>query len=526
MTTQSHAKSSPAPHTIDIRPEIGVLSALQHLNYKVWYALAEFVDNSLQSAIDNAEALKALHGPAYRLQVDISVDRTPGSECITIRDNAAGIARCDYQRAFRLAAVPPNRAGLSEFGMGLKTAACWLADSWEVRTSALDEPFEGRVGFDVPAILAAGEESLVVKQAHANANAHFTEVTLRDLRHELSGGRTIGKIREHLGDIYRCFLRSGFLELTFDGHVIEFQEPEALVAPPFDQPDTDPIRWEREVDVQVTPTIRLRGKLGLFARASTKRAGFALMRRDRLIQGLSEETWRPSDLFGSSNSFVYQRLYGELSLEGVAISHTKDSFVLEPIEAQLIEKLGEVLNDPSLPLLRQAQGYRARVAKEPGRMDIAVGAASGTVDEIARHPEVCAPSADAGTDASSGAAAPPTVEGASPTRTSRTESRTFEVDNEPWTVTIELRDDESIGDWLTVSEQQADKGRQITLVFALSHPFVQRFAQPDSSELEPLIRLACAIGIAEVMARHSGVRMAGSFRRHINRLLRDAMAAP
>ena len=37
---------------VNIRPGVKVLSVLQHLNYRPWFALAEFVDNSIQSFID------------------------------------------------------------------------------------------------------------------------------------------------------------------------------------------------------------------------------------------------------------------------------------------------------------------------------------------------------------------------------------------------------------------------------------------------------------------------------------------
>ena len=37
---------------VNIRPGVSVLSVLRHLNYSPWFALAEFVDNSLQSYIE------------------------------------------------------------------------------------------------------------------------------------------------------------------------------------------------------------------------------------------------------------------------------------------------------------------------------------------------------------------------------------------------------------------------------------------------------------------------------------------
>ena len=36
-------------NTVNIRPGVSVLSVLRHLNYRPWFAIAEFVDNSIQS---------------------------------------------------------------------------------------------------------------------------------------------------------------------------------------------------------------------------------------------------------------------------------------------------------------------------------------------------------------------------------------------------------------------------------------------------------------------------------------------
>src|SRR5687767_11048353 len=121
-------RSAQASETISIRPGVKVLSVLKHLNYKPWFALAEFVDNSLQSYIANRSALRKVEGRDFQLRVAIKIDGEDGGS-ITIRDNAAGIAAKDYARAFRTAEIPDNVDGLSEFGMGMKSAACWFASN-------------------------------------------------------------------------------------------------------------------------------------------------------------------------------------------------------------------------------------------------------------------------------------------------------------------------------------------------------------------------------------------------------------
>jgi hypothetical protein len=36
--------TGPAVPSINIRPEVSMLSVLKHLNYKAWFAVAEFID--------------------------------------------------------------------------------------------------------------------------------------------------------------------------------------------------------------------------------------------------------------------------------------------------------------------------------------------------------------------------------------------------------------------------------------------------------------------------------------------------
>ena len=69
--------------TVDIRPTVSYLSILPSINYRAWYALAEFVDNSIQSYINNKRILKK-NNPKHKLKISIYVSKNK----IRILDNA------------------------------------------------------------------------------------------------------------------------------------------------------------------------------------------------------------------------------------------------------------------------------------------------------------------------------------------------------------------------------------------------------------------------------------------------------
>ena len=53
-----------------------------------------------------------------------------------------------------------------------------------------------------------------------------------------------------------------------------------------------------------------------------------------------------------------------------------------------------------------------------------------------------------------------------------------------------------------------------------------RFAQTNTEEVEGYLRVAVAVALAEVLARGAGVSKAGTVRRNVNDILRDALSDP
>lgn len=251
---------------VNIRPGVSVLSVLRHLNYRAWFALAEFVDNSLQSYLTNRAALERLHGSSFRLEVRIDFDGVAPTR-LSVRDNAGGISASDYPRAFRPAAIPPDRTGLCEFGMGMKSAACWFAPRWRVRTSALGESVERTVRFEIERIVNDELEELEITEATSADESHFTEIVLEELHHPFVG-RTIGKVKEHLTDIYRVFLRDGTLQLFFNEEPLQYNEPGILRAPAFRDLSGPVQEWRKAIEFDFGQGLSVHGFAALREPAS------------------------------------------------------------------------------------------------------------------------------------------------------------------------------------------------------------------------------------------------------------------
>lgn len=503
--------------SVNIRPGVSVLSILRHLNYKTWFALAEFVDNSIQSYITNRQALEEIHGPSFKLRVRIDIESSEPTR-IVISDNAGGIALKDFPRAFRPAEIPPDRTGLSEFGMGMKSAACWFAPRWQVRTSAFNDPFERVVKFDVSEIVNDQLEELVITSKPALANNHLTEITLEQPYH-LPIKRNLAKIKEHLSDIYRVYIREGLLSLCVGNEELTYTEPNILLSTFARDTAGKQYSWRKDINFDLGGGLRVTGFAGLMDPMNTSRSGFALFRRRRLIQGSGDEGYRPQLIFGQPGNFRWRRLFGELHLEGFDVSHTKDGFQWDENEQPFLELLKEELDSEELPLLRQADLYRVQVSRNEAA-DAAQRAIAGTVQALQSSlPTILPIIADAPQ-----AEAQTTPLEPEPTLASREFRITFR--DQAWLIRVEIVNDSTQREWVSMTDQPAaDSDPQILEIrVSMAHPFMIAFAQTDAETVEALLRVAASIALAEKLARNSGVRKATTVRRNMNEILREALS--
>ena len=249
------------------------------------------------------------------------------------------------------------------------------------------------------------------------------------------------------------------------------------------------------------------------------RAGFGLFRRKRLIEGSGEEGYRPGLIFGQPGSFRSLRLFGELHLEGFEISHTKDGFRWDENEQPFLELLKEHLDSAELPLLKQADAFRA-LESRADRTRAAEQAVARTADAMQRGlPEVLPKVADA----------PPVETPTEPLSSQSTlAAKEIELDfrGERWLIRIQLTDEPAESQWLAISDQPPTGGnRIIELRVSLAHPFMVRFAQTDPDDIEALLRVAAGLGLAETLARQTGHKFSGTIRRNLNDILREALSS-
>jgi hypothetical protein len=121
------------------------------------------------------------------------------------------------------------------------------------------------------------------------------------------------------------------------------------------------VEWKKSIDFKLTNGVAVSGFAAVRETGSTKEAGFSIFRRNRVVLGSHDDKFRPAEVFGQANSFEYQRIFGELHLDGVEVSHTKDNINLGEYEEEFLEKLKDAVNSEPKQLLRQARNYKAKI---------------------------------------------------------------------------------------------------------------------------------------------------------------------
>jgi len=312
-------------HQLLITPTTGIYGTYKRISYKAWTAIAEFIDNSTQSYFNHKKELEARE-EFRQLQIQITYSSLKDGDCLSIVDNAHGMEKEDFERSILLNQPPKDTSGRCEYGMGLKTAACWFGNIWKIETTQLGSNKLYKADISVPTLVKDEPDSIIYTEEEADPDEHYTIITLEQLDKKLTDEKTIDKTKKYLSSIYREDIRNDNIQITYNGQVLTFEEPEIFE----EQLEDGSIKvWKEDVEFTIShenKMLPVKGFVAIRKRGSTKDAGFALIRRGRVITNDTDATYRPAEVVGNSNSFGYQRLFGELHMDSWPVSQAKDSF--------------------------------------------------------------------------------------------------------------------------------------------------------------------------------------------------------
>lgn len=502
--------------TVNIRPEVDVYATYQRLSYKPWFALAEFVDNSTQNYYDHRERLIREYQhtrPTDKLRIEIQYDSE--SNNLTILDNANGMEIEELARALVLNRPPPDPSGRSEFGMGLKTAACWFGKTWTIETKRLGSIRCLTAQIHVPDLVANKTEEIPVTSVTAEPQQHFTKITIESLYNPIRG-RTPSRIRDQLASIYRRDIASGEVEIRWNGEPVTFPESPILEEP---LGNGEVRRWRTDVAFSVACDGRLnslpvRGWVGIRIPASQRDAGFVLMRKGRVIVGGPGEGYKPTEIFGQGNTFRSQRLIGELDLDEWPVTQAKDAFDWSGgLEDAFVERLEQAVQE----YMDKAEGYRSGTPIAPADMQLAAEPTQ-QLFENARFSSAIVTELDQPTSV---AAIPATEQNDARPVTVSSGPVVYRLDlgTEVWEFRLYWQEQDSSAHWMQVHYPDNES---IDIHLNMAHPFFAPHVANQQS-LELINKFVLALALAERMARRihgDGLIAPGDFRTFMNRVLR------
>lgn len=353
---------------VDVSPEMQLYKILQKLSYGMENALAEFVDNSVQSFIDHLDK----EPDCEILEVLIEVDSK--KKTLAISDNAFGIDRDSFQRAIRMGHKNDfnhKSDSLSVYGIGLKSSAIWFSNTWKLETSAFGHDEKLTASFDLDLLLGTGQDTIEVESAQEKATSHYTRIVITNIEREME--------EEYFRETVLPFLRETFfkfpflqVKIIFDQLVLQnnaviLSNPPPLIAPISDKKNSTSgknITWKKLIELDYAGR-KVKGFITLMNKGSYKQPGLRLLRNNRVIVGTARNRNIPSELYQTSNKYAAQRIYGELHLDDFPVNFMKTGFD-ENLTGLYRLLHSELKGDGREPdFISQAENFRSKTPSKP-----------------------------------------------------------------------------------------------------------------------------------------------------------------
>jgi hypothetical protein len=207
-----------------------------------------------------------------------------------------------------------------------------------------------------------------------------------------------------------------------------------------------------------------------------------------------------------------------LHLEGFSVNFTKKGVQWDENLDIFLRLLRQDIDSKEFPLLKQADNYRVRATEKEYKA--AVKALDETVNDFQKK----APQAIA--EVVNSISVTKSEEKVELTKSEKVLHRDFDIrfNKVDWKVSIELSYDPSLKELIEVGDSfikekiNNSSVRQIGIRLSLTHPFMIEFAGADNNKIEPLLRIAAALGLSEIIAKDS-YKNQGEVRRNFNELI-------
>lgn len=351
---------------VNVSPDMAMYNLLKNQGYETSYALAEFIDNAIHAWQQTTGKKKPLKVVVKFYSMDYKKDLKKRNS-IEVTDTGPGIPKSQIANAFKPAKEPTSK-GLSEFGIGMKTASVWFADEWQLTTRPLNDTNKYSFKFSLEALLKSGTDTINVEEKINDENMFGTTVFLRNLRKPISKIK-FNEICNDLREFYQLFSskrKTLLLSAEYDDTPIDlnFTPPDRSV---LNAPVHKVIKgelyaignkriWLEKLSFKFKGC-DIRGHIQLLETGSYKsNPGLVLFRHNRVITGITRIPYIPEKLFGTANKYGKQRIYGEFHLNDLPVSYTKDKFEFD--EDEFISLIKS--NDSVIELLRQSSDYRSK----------------------------------------------------------------------------------------------------------------------------------------------------------------------
>lgn len=510
---------------LNIQPQAGVIGVFSRLNYKPWYAIAEFVDNSTQSFYSHQCEL-AEHGIE---NVEVSINYDSSNDVLTIVDTAFGMEFGDFSRAVKIDSPPENKDGRNEFGMGLKTAASWFGNVWSVRSTQLGSNHEYYTEINIPELRNKNINHVSIRKSIVEPMEHGTKIVIRDVTKKIGSSRTKSKITNLLKSMYRRDLNNGQVQIYYDGESLYYDEYSCL--------SFRNREWKKNLDFSFSFDGQLHhviGFVGILAHGGFGRAGFALFRRNRVVVGGEDNNYKPDEIFGQAQSTIAHKLFGELDLDDFPINQAKDGFVWDDgLEEAFIKELKLQIKE----YIEIAKLTNKEREKEEATSQAVSDNVQNQVQETINH---SFGSQSNNTDLTIFDTSQQTIELEDETalelyKVYQSEQNNLpeEIDSKIRTYPIQLDGASkcaisvqwtkgNASTWIKVDAEE--DGSKAKVQLNINHPFFKPYSEKEDFKLV-LEKFAIAFALAEIRAKKNanpdGMISPNAFRTHINNYLRE-----